>query len=287
MQNLLSTFASMKLIADSGSTKTTWVLADGVSVVCKVGTAGINPVVQTEDAIMSTLGDLVSSLPSVPQEVFFYGAGCRGEASLRMSECLRKALPDAMQISVESDLLGAARALFGNDEGIACILGTGSNSCLYDGKCIVNNIPPLGYILGDEGSGAVMGKMFFNAMFKGDLPDELKKAYLDETSQTYDDVMRRVYREPNANRYLASTSLFISKHITNKTLADIVEHNIDSFFIKNVCNYGRQDLPVGAVGSIAFAYSDIYNKVAVRHGYRVSTIIKEPIESLLDFHTGK
>ena len=259
----------MKLIADSGSTKTSWAVVDDKETKI-IGTAGINPAVQSEDTIMCTLHEMVSILTDGPREIYFYGAGCCGKASLLMEQCLRQAFPDAETICVESDLLGAARALFGGEEGIACILGTGSNSCLYDGKVITANVPPLGYILGDEGSGASLGKMFFNALFKGDLPEELKNMYLEETNQTYDDVIRRVYREQNANRYLASTSLFLANHLDLRQLVDIVEQNFEQFFVKNVRKYGRPDLLVAAVGSIAFAYSDLFNKVAACHGYQVT-----------------
>ena len=283
LSTFFRTFAAMKLIADSGSTKTSWVLAEGKDVVMKVGTAGINPVVQGEETIVSTLRELASQLSVKPSEIHFYGAGCRGEAILRMERCLKMVFPDA-ETEVESDLLGAARALFADEEGIACILGTGSNSCHYDGKTIVLNVPPLGYILGDEGSGASLGKMFINALFKGDLPEEMKSAYLEETDQTYEDIIRRVYREQNANRYLASTSLFISKHLDFKPLSDIVEQNIERFFNKNVSKYECGDLPIAAVGSIAFIYKDLFNKVAGRHGYRVAKIIKDPIDSLVEYH---
>ena len=273
----------MKLIADSGSTKTSWAVVDDKETKI-IGTAGINPAVQSEDTIMCTLHEMVSILTDGPREIYFYGAGCCGKASLLMEQCLRQAFPDAETICVESDLLGAARALFGGEEGIACILGTGSNSCLYDGKVITANVPPLGYILGDEGSGAALGKMFFNALFKGDLPEELKNMYLEETNQTYDDVIRRVYREQNANRYLASTSLFIANHLDVRQLVDIVEQNFEQFFVKNVRKYGRPDLLVAAVGSIAFAYSDLFNKVAACHGYQVTRVIKEPIDALVGYH---
>ena len=273
----------MKLIADSGSTKTSWAVVDDKETKM-IGTAGINPAVQSEDTIMCTLHEMVSILTDGPREIYFYGAGCCGKASLLMEQCLRQAFPDAETICVESDLLGAARALFGGEEGIACILGTGSNSCLYDGKVITANVPPLGYILGDEGSGASLGKMFFNALFKGDLPEELKNMYLEETNQTYDDVIRRVYREQNANRYLASTSLFLANHLDLRQLVDIVEQNFEQFFVKNVRKYGRPDLLVAAVGSIAFAYSDLFNKVAACHGYQVTRVIKEPIDALVGYH---
>ncbi|MDD7318155.1 MAG: ATPase [Prevotella sp.] len=277
----------MKLIADSGSTKTSWVLTGDGKTEKIIVTAGINPAVQTDEAVQAVLGSLISALPVMPSEIYFYGAGCRGEAQQRMADALKMAFAGErlLHIKVESDLLGAARALFGDSEGIACILGTGSNSCLYNGTSVVENIPPLGYILGDEGSGAALGKMFLNSLFKGELPVELADEYLAETSQTYDDVIRRVYREQNANRYLASTSIFIAKHLDIKPLYDIVKYNIEQFFVKNVCRYSCSGMPVAAVGSIADAYREVYVKVANAHGFDVTKILKEPINDLVAYHS--
>ena len=274
----------MVIIADSGSTKTDWALTDGKGFRC-VKTQGINPVLMDSEAIAEVVrGELLPQLgTSKVEAVHFYGAGVRDDMKQKMAEAFASVI-DCRDMKFHSDLLGAAHALCGHHEGIACILGTGANSCLYDGKVITANVPPLGYILGDEGSGAALGKMFFNALFKGDLPEELKNMYLEETHQTYDDVIRRVYREQNANRYLASTSLFFANHLDVRQLVIIIEQNFEQFFVKNVRKYGRPDLPVAAVGSIAFAYSDIFNKVAARHGYQVTRVIKEPIDALVGYH---
>jgi len=281
--------SNMRLIADSGSTKTDWLLAEG-SVLSAWKTQGINPCHQQPATIRHILQtELLPFLKgkTTPElRLSFYGSGCTAGLVPGMTALLADVfhLPDS-QIEVAGDLLAAARAVCGHEEGIACILGTGANSCVYDGQNIVNNTPPLGYILGDEGSGASLGKMFLNALFKGDLPAELADQYLTETCQTYDDVIRHVYREPNANRYLASTSLFIIKHLDIKPLADIVEYNIEQFFVKNVCRYSHSEMPVAAVGSIADAYSDIYIRVANAHGFSVSKILKEPIDALAEYHS--
>lgn len=277
----------MILVADSGSTKTSWVLAGNDGISMRIGTAGINPAVQNIDDIVVTMTDIASALPETPREIHFYCAGCRGEARssmLRLLHSVFEGEPQLEKIEVESDLLGAARALFGDEEGIACILGTGSNSCLYDGNNIVENIPPLGYILGDEGSGAAIGKAFINALFKGRLPGWLQNEYFAETGQSYDIIIHRVYRRQCANRFLASISKFIAKHMEVNELTDIVEYNFEQFFDKNVCRYSRCDLPVAAVGSIAYVYQEIFMNVASAKGLHVSKILKEPIDAIVDYH---
>ena len=199
----------------------------------------------------------------------------------RMEMLLRKLFVNAVKVEVCSDVLGAARALFGGREGIACILGTGANSCLYDGRRITANVPPLGYILGDEGSGAVLGRLFINALFKGGLPAAMRDEFLKETGLTLADIINKVYREPLANRFLASTSAFIHNHLYNSRLRSLVVDNFRSFFKRNVNLYGRRDLPVGAVGSIAFYYKSELLEAAEAEGYTVGKVIKSPMEGLV------
>ncbi len=221
------------------------------------------------------------------QIIFFYGAGCIPEKKGVVEKVLRKVFPDADRIEVESDLLGAARAVCQHQEGLACILGTGSNSCHYDGDKIVGNIPPLGYILGDEGSGAVLGKLFLNALFKGALPDGMKEDFLQSSGLSYPEIIQRVYRQPMANRFLASTSLYISEHLDVPALRDLVKQNFRDFFHKNIAQYGRHDLPVGAIGSIAYHYRDLLQEVAEEEGYNLSKIAKSPMEGLVAYHLMK
>ncbi|MBQ7423460.1 MAG: ATPase [Prevotella sp.] len=268
------------LIADSGSTKTHWALVGEDGEVENFSTSGINPVHMSVEEIRAIVASLNLGRDSAKMGVSFYGAGCAQPFSKKVEEALKGEFPDA-DVFVGSDMLGAARALFGNGEGIACILGTGSNSCLYDGREIVNNIPPLGYILGDEGSGAVLGRMFFNAMFKGFLPEGIREAYLKEEQLTHADVIDRVYRQPQANRFLASTSHFISRHLNFPELRALVEENFRGFFLRNVLRYGRRDVPVGFVGSIAWVYRDILESVASEFKINIAKIVQSPIELLV------
>ena len=309
----------MMLIADSGSTKTDWAWIENGTIVHRVTTAGINPVHQGEEEIGKVVEQLFprkdegrrtkenstdireniscttetqsispSSLLLPPSStVFFYGAGCIPEKKGVVEKVLRKVFPDADRIEVESDLLGAARAVCQHQEGLACILGTGSNSCLYDGEKIVGNIPPLGYILGDEGSGAVLGKLFLNALFKGALTDGMKEDFLQSSGLSYPEIIQRVYRQPMANRFLASTSLYISEHLDVPALRELVKQNFRDFFHKNIAQYGRHDLPVGAIGSIAYHYRDLLQEVAEEKGYKLSTVAKSPMEGLVTYHLMK
>ena len=274
----------MKLIADSGSTKTDWCVVDGGEAVFRTAGQGINPLQQSVDVI-----EYIVKTEFVVQfddacditEIEFYGAGCRDGMVPRMELLLRNVFVNAVKVEVCSDVLGAARALFGDGEGIACILGTGANSCLYDGRMITANVPPLGYILGDEGSGAVLGRLFINALFKSGLPAAMRDEFLKETGLTLADIINKVYREPLANRFLASTSVFIHKHLDDNDLRMLVIDNFRSFFRRNVSLYGRRDLPVGAVGSIAFYYQSELVEAAEAEGYNINKVIKSPMEGLV------
>lgn len=284
----------MLLIADSGGTKTSWCLSDDAATEqLRFETHGINPVHQDEDAIRAVLHD--EFFPNVREQlqtsgasvsVFFYGAGCAGEAGEMMKSLLGEVLGAfcCRRIEVESDLVGAARALCGRQPGIACILGTGANSCLYDGERVVENIPPLGYILGDEGSGAVLGKLFLNALFKKRLPDSMLNAYLQETGLTYPTIINKVYREPLANRFLASTSVFIRKHIDEcEELRQIVTDNFRDFFRKNVARYGDAS-PVSFIGSLAQVYEKELREAAAAEGFEVGLVEKSPMDGMLRYH---
>lgn len=275
------------LIADSGSTKTDWAWVENGTIVHRATTAGINPVHQTEEEIKEVVEQLFSRNEERGmrnENLFFYGAGCIPEKKGVMEKVLREVFPETDRIEVESDLMGAARAVCQHQEGLACILGTGSNSCFYDGVRIVENVPPLGYILGDEGSGAVLGKLFLNALFKGKLPTSIKDDFLQSSGLNYPEIIQRVYRQPMANRFLASTSLYIYEHLDVPELRDIVKENFRDFFRKNIARYGRQDLPVGAIGSIAYHYQELLREVAEEEGYTLGTVMKSPMEGLIGFY---
>lgn len=276
----------MILIADSGSTKTDWCLASEGRILQRVATQGINPFHQDADTITRIMDEeLLPQLGEAePCSIYFYGSGCREEMVPELERILRHHFPACRDIEACGDLLAAARAVCGREEGIACILGTGANSCLYDGRRVVVNTPPLGYILGDEGSGAVLGRLFLNAAFKQQLPPAVCRAFLEETHLTLPDVIRRVYREPMANRFLASLSVPVSHLLRHDAVRQLVVGNFRQFFQRNVSQYGRHDLKVGAIGSVAYYYSDCLEEAAGMEGYEMGVVVRSPMEGLVRFH---
>lgn len=285
----------MILIADSGSTKTDWLLLtdEPAAAAPTVKTQGINPVHQAPEAIAAILRDellpqLPPSLAAAALSVCFYGSGCTPEKCPDVAGLLTASLMPLVgrleAVEVESDLLGAARALCGRSEGIACILGTGSNSCLYDGTAIRQNTPALGYILGDEGSGAVLGRRFLNALFKGLLPEELRLQFLEETGLTLPSIINKVYREPLANRFLASLSPFIHRHLDCDALSQLVVDGLRDFFRHNIVSYRRPDLYVHFVGSIAACYEPQLRQAAAAEGLRVGRVLRSPLDGLAEYH---
>ncbi len=222
--------------------------------------------------------DAVSGIRSV----FFYGSGVRPELEQPMCDILAAAFPSALTIDARSDLYGAAIALCGGREGIACILGTGANSCLFDGKHIIQNTPALGYILGDEGSGAVLGRLFFNALYKGALPVSLREEFETETGLTMSAIINKVYREPLANRFLASLSPFIHARLFIPELRSLVIDNFRTFLRKNIAPYRRPDLPVNAVGSVAYYYSAELHEAASLEGFTIGKILRSPLDGMAD-----
>ncbi len=277
----------MQLISDSGSTKTDWCITNDGRIVRRIITQGINPFHQSGQTIYDVLnGELLPELADVKvDEVYFYGSGCREECVPMMTDVLSCAFSHASTIEVHSDLLGAARAVCGMVEGIACILGTGANSCLYDGRDIVMNTPPLGYILGDEGSGAVLGRLFVNALYKNQLPESVLSDFERETGCGMADVIHRVYREPMANRFLASFAPFIHSHLYVPSVRLIVVDNFRMFFRRNVVQYGRPKLPVGAVGSIAGHFYDEFVEAAIDEGFTVGRTSSSPMSGLVEYHS--
>lgn len=280
----------MILTADSGSTKTDWVLLDNGRVVCREHTQGINPFHQASSEIASILSGELSSLSShlsscQSLSVFFYGSGVRKELEPMMCGLLADAFSQATVVEAHSDLLGAAISVCGSQPGLACILGTGANSCLFDGKAIVQNTPPLGYILGDEGSGAVLGRLFLNALLKGFLPSCLREEFFSQYNMGEGDIIDRVYRQPMANRWLASLSSFIYSNRYYPDVHDIIVENFRSFFRRNLVQYGRRDLPVGAVGSIAWYYRDELAEAAKIEGYTIGRIERSPIDGLINYYS--
>ena len=269
------------LIADSGSTKTDWAYMDQ-----RVQTQGINPFHQDEDTIRRILKEEL--LPQLTSDILhltsilFYGSGVRPELEEKMQRLLQETFPQAEHIEAHGDLLGAARALCGQQEGIACILGTGANSCLYDGEWIVKNTPPMGYILGDEGSGAVLGVRFLNALYKNRLSNDVRAAFEAYEEMSMAQVIERVYRQPMANRWLASLSTFIHQQIGNPQIEQLVIDNFRDFIQRNITPYQRKDLPINAVGSIAFYYKEQFEKAVKAEGYTLGKVVRSPLDALVE-----
>jgi len=218
--------------------------------------------------------------------LYFYGAGCAGVYAEKIASLLHTEL-SASEVFVGGDLLGAARALLGSSEGVACILGTGSNSGLYDGQAIVENVPPLGYILGDEGSGAVLGRMFVNWLLKENTDEALVEKFYKAHGIDYADLIEGVYRRPLANRFLASFAPFIHSCLYIKEVEALVIDNFRNFLRHNVAHYARPDLPVCAVGSIASAFSSQWHQALSAEGFIAGKIIKAPMEGLIEYHQKK
>lgn len=281
----------MKLIVDSGSTKTDWCFAESSDVYVLVHTDGINPVVQSYDEMLSVVQEQM--LPRAKQqsldlasldEVYFYGAGCTPELRSVVEKALHVVVGEKPSVFVDSDLLAAARALCGTDSGIACILGTGSNSCYYDGEEIKEHTPALGYILGDEGSGAVLGRNFINGILKGTLSQNLRDEFLEEYQTSQADIIDKVYHSATPNRFLASLSKFILSHIDDDCLETLVVRNFENFIISNIRSYSEAKPVINAVGSIAFLYRKQLKQAAMSQGYELGKILKSPLEGLLDYH---
>ena len=270
----------MVLIADSGSTKCTWITGDGTRTT-QLRTRGINAVQHSAEQIREALAELPPCDGVTSESI--YGAGC-GETFPEASEKLRWELEahfGTSDITVESDLLGAARALWGHGEGIACILGTGSNSCLCrDGESL-KNVRPLGYVLGDEGGGAVLGRNLLNGIFKGHIP--LKEEFLAAHGLNYEEIIRRVYREGMANRFLASFTRFVARHIDRPELDELVCEAFRAFVRRNLAHYPA-DAEVSALGGVACHFERQLRHVLATEGMRAGRIVETPDEGLLNYH---
>ena len=276
----------MKLIAESGSTRTEWALVEDNHLVQRVFTEGLNPFFQTRREISRSvrLGLPESFFKKKLDQVYYYGAGCSSDEKkniLGASLVAQFKTP----IQVESDLLAAARGLFKCEAGIACILGTGSNSCFYDGKIIVKNVKAAGYILGDEGSGAVLGKLFLADLLKGLAPKELANEFHEKFRISVNDVMESVYNLPFPNRFLGTIAYFLGDYMDNEYVYNLLTNNLRSFFNRNVCQYDYINYPIRFVGSLAYAYPDILQEVAQEFGVEIDVIEETPMNGLIEFHS--
>ena len=277
----------MMLIADSGSTKTDWCVILDNTPIKRIGTKGLNPFFQSEEEIQQELTH--SLLPQLPEgtidSVYFYGAGCTPEKAPTLRRAIADSLPVVGNIKAYSDMLAAARGLCGREAGITCILGTGSNSCFYDGKEIVNHISPLGFILGDEGSGAVLGKLLVGDMLKNQLSPAIKEVFLKQFDLTVPEIIDRVYRQPFPNRFLASLSPFIAQHLEEPGIRQLVLGSFIAFLRRNVMQYDYTQYPAHFIGSVAHCYKEILQEAAQETGIRIGKILQSPMEGLIQYHS--
>lgn len=275
------------LIADSGSTKTDWILTTTENSILEVETMGINPVRDSQDAILGIIRNEL--VPQLPQQyhisrIYFYGAGCIAPYKTHVEEVLARTFTTAARIDVESDLLGAARALCGTNAGIACIIGTGSNSCLYDGKEIISNTSPLGYILGDEGSGAFLGKTLVGNILKKIFSQQLQDSFFRKFRLTAPIIINKVYREPMPNRFLASLVPFLSEHRHQEEIHQMLVWSFRQFFTRNVKAYGHPEMDINMVGSIAFYFQEEITEAAALERLKIGKILQKPAQELAVFH---
>lgn len=274
------------IIADAGSTKTTWMRLDGDTSQRLTG-RGLNPFALLGDEEVRTvlLEDIGAEEWKEPQGVYFYGAGCRDEGLLRMQRLLAEHFhADLAAVHVDSDLMGAKLALLGDDDGIACILGTGANSGLFiDGK-LSASISPLGYILGDEGSGAVLGRRMLANYLKGQMPSHLLEKFHEMYPEaTTSQALKRTYKESAANRYLASFAPFAVQYREEQSIRDVILAEFSLFFERNIKPYNRPDLPVCFVGSIAHLLREELAEAAASQGLRIGRILQDPMEGMGEY----
>jgi glucosamine kinase len=276
----------MKLIADSGSTKAEWSLT-GRSTKKKIFTQGISPYFLGTNEIVKLLREEL--LPEIKgkkiDEVFYYGTGCSNPVNANIvKKAILEILPDA-EVKVEHDLTAAARALCGHEKGIACILGTGSNSCYYNGKRIVLNSPGLGYVLGDEGSGAYLGKKVIQYYLYGIFDEKLNAAFEKKYKTDSVDILDHVYKQPLPNRYLAGFTMFLSENRGHFMIENIIEDGLNDFFFIHLRRYKEsRTLPVHFVGGVAHGFKDVLIELCRRYEFKPGKILKNPMEGLIEYH---
>ena len=277
---------AVQLIADSGSTKCEWcLLSNGKKKI--INTQGISPYfVKREDIVAILENELLPELKNVEvDELFFYGTGLTNPANEKVVRLALKEVFSGVEIMLEDDLLGAARALCGREKGIACILGTGANSCYYNGKKIVKNSPGLGYILGDEGSGSYLGKKVIQYYLYNTFDEDLLYRFNKQFDVTKDEILNSVYKKPLANRYLASYAFFLAENRGHYMIENIIEDGLNDFFFNHLYKYEETwKMPINFTGSIAFGFKDVLQELCHTYELELGTIMQSPMDGLIDYH---
>lgn len=278
---------AIKLIADSGSTKAEWCLLDGKKKRTFI-TEGLSPYFLSGEQIQKILEDkLKAKMKNIaPDEIFFYGTGCSNPDNVKLvKKAIQKVFTNAA-VAVDHDLMGAAKALCGNEKGIACILGTGSNSCYYNGKKIVKNSPGLGYVLGDEGSGAYLGKKVIQYFLYNTFDADLMDRFVAKFQVSSYDILDAVYKKPLPNRYLASYAIFLAENRGHYMVENIIEDGFNDFFFNHVYKYRESwTLPVNFIGSVAYGFKDVLKEMCNTYELQLGKVLQKPMDGLVKFHS--
>ncbi|MFT3912473.1 MAG: N-acetylglucosamine kinase [Ferruginibacter sp.] len=277
---------AVKLIADSGSTKTEWCLIDGKKKIA-IDTQGLSPYFLSQTQIKEILEkELLPKLKKQsPAEVFFYGTGCSNPANVKIvSGAIRSVFKDA-KVFVDHDLMGAAKALCGSEKGVACILGTGSNSCYFNGKRIVKNSPGLGYVLGDEGGGTQLGRKVLQYYLYNTFDADLMHRFDQKYNTNASEILDAVYKKPLPNRYLAGFAGFLVENRGHFMIENIIEDCFNDFFFNHIYKYSQSwTMPIHFVGSVAFGFKDVLQDMCASYELQLGKVLKNPMEGLIKFH---
>jgi N-acetylglucosamine kinase-like BadF-type ATPase len=280
--------AKIKLIADSGATKAEWCLLKGKKKRI-LFTQGISPYLMTTEQIIKLLQkELKPKLKKEKiSEIYFYGTGCSNPENIKhIKKALKEVFHEVSKVFVDSDLMGAARALCGHEKGIACILGTGSNSCYYNGKRIVKNSPGLGFILGDEGSGAYLGRKVLQHFLYNTFDDELMEKFNMKYKTNKLEIFDQVYRQPLPNKYMASFALFLTENRGHYMIENIIEDSMNDFFYTHLYKYRESWLySVHFTGGVSYAFKDVIKSLCNTYELTLGKILKNPMEGLIEYHS--
>jgi len=277
---------SVTLIADSGATKAEWCLINNGRKRTII-TQGISPYfLNTQQIIELLQKELLPGLKKViVSDIHYYGTGCANpDNAASIKKALRKVFP-AAKVEVNTDLMAAARAVCGHEKGIACILGTGSNSCYYNGKKIVKNSPGIGYILGDEGSGAYLGKKVLQYYMYDTFDEDLRARFDAKFLTNKVEILDNVYKKPLANRYMASFAIFLADNRGHYMIENILEDGLNDFYFQHLCKYREVwSMPVSFVGSVAFGFRDVLQELCNSYEFELGKVMKNPMPGLIDYH---
>lgn len=277
----------MKIIADSGSTKTEWIILDNTQIINRIYSIGYNPyyydIVVLENILKNELLTVVN--PDDVNQIYYYGSGC---STIGNCKKVKKAINDVFSkstVSVNHDLTGAAAGLLGNTEGIACILGTGSNSCHWNGMEITHNIPSVGYLLGDEGSGTYLGMKILKGILEEKAPPEISDKYYKQFNTSFEEVLRTIYDQHQPNRFFAELSKFAGKNISNVWIQNKIIESFDDFIENNISHYpDYKSKPIAFTGSVAYHFKDLLKSSLKKAGLNIGEVLKNPIEGLIKYH---